>query len=479
MENNTNTKEEEKSTQEREDRLLRFIACTMMFNFSGEDHETTIDSERQLQYNHSFVPTELVSSPNIVTKNTLMFPPSQHEESNRKLMNNLGMTGKNKRRSYNSRVMLPDMKIGNVVSPNVYGKPATSEDDDVPNKHQDKKRRVSLNNDEKYGVNHADLVIPAKDPSRCKDHYRMEAAKNLREFLINLSLCERSDRDYLVDNLIAGVKNAFHSTSASCESSDEKDTVAHALERKDSIRRGKQHQSMLIRLDSRSNPNDRTQRCVITTETPTSSSPTTMTVSASVPVNVPSRNNFSPERCERSTFEIALNQQVEQDTILPYDHGMIKDINNSPKSAPSSRERCDISAFEVGIKQEVEQDLIRPNDDDVIGGRGNGPKNHDGNIAFRNLVQKYKIDYINAYTSRDKRSIVKQIIAEVGQKGGRFLKKEYNDKAMIWKEMDENSILIKVAQALRENAPDLKRRHGGSPQYQLEAASALMSLGSK
>merc|ERR1712038_1676287 len=191
------------------------------------------------------------------------------------------------------------------------------------------------------------------------------------------------------------------------------------------------------RLDSRSNAHDGTQSCVITAEAPTASSPTTsVTVSASIPVNVPSRDTFSPDRSEKS-------------------------------------------AFEVGVKQELGQDLIRPNDNDVIGGRGNGPKNHDGNVAFRNLVQKYKIDYINAYTSKDKRSIVRQIISEVRQRGGRFLRKEYSDKAVKWAEMDDNSIMIKVAQALRENAPDLKRKHGTSPQYQLDAVSALMSLGGK
>lgn len=444
-----------------------------MFNFTG-------DGKRRFHHDHNFVPTELVSSSNIAKRNTPMFPPSQHEESSRKSQSHrlyhLDMTGENKR-TYNSREMLP---IKNIISPNVDVKSVVN---DVT-KHQDKKRRVSLNNnDHEYGVNDADLLaVSVKDPSQCKNHYK-KAEANLRDFLINLSKCERSDRDYLVDNLIAGVKNAFQSTKASYQSGGERDTVAHAREQKDSIKVGTQYQSMLIRLDSKSNAHDGTQSCVITTETPATSPPTTMTVSASIPVNLPSRSTFSPERCERSTFEVALNQQVDQDTILPYDHDMTRDKTNSPSSVPSriafSPERCDSSSFEVGMKQEVEHDIICPNDNDVIGGRGNGPKNHDGNIAFRNLVQKYKIDYINAYTSKDKRSIVRRIIDEVAQKGGRFLKKEYDDKAMIWKEMDENSIMVKVAQALRENAPDLKRRHASSPQYQLEAASALMSLGGK
>lgn len=466
----------------------------MMFNSSGEDHETTFEHERRAHNDHSFLPTaELVSSPNLSTnKNTTMFP-SQHEESSRNncitqshlLMNhNLGMTGENKR-IYNT-VMMPNMKVGNVISPNICSSTPNIVHDMT--KRQEKKRRVSLNNDyQEHAVNSPNSELSVKSPSYSKEEYKMKAEANLREFLINLSKCERSDRDYLVDNLIAGVKHAFQSTTASCQSSDNRNTLAHALKRKDSIRGGKQYQNMLIRLDSRSNAHDGTQSCVITTETPTASSPTTsVTVSASIPMrNVPSGNTFSPDRCERSTFEVAMNQHVEQDTIArPYNRDMTRDRANSPDSASShstfsSPERSEKCAFEVGVEQELGQDLICPNDNDVIGGRGNGPKNHDGNVAFRNLVQKYKIDYINAYTSKDKRSIVRQIIAEVGQRGGRFLRKEYGNKGVKWEEMDENSILIKVAQALRENAPDLKRKHGTSPQHQLDAVSALMSLGGK
>merc|ERR1712038_254281 len=389
-------------------------------------------------------------------------------------------------RTYDSRVTTPNM-VGKGVSPNICSS--------SPNKvhdmtwDQDKKRRVSLNSDyEERRVNNPDPELSVKAQSHSKEEFKMKAEANLREFLINLSKCDRSDRDYLVDNLIARVKHAFQSTTASCQSSDnDRNTLTQALKRKDStIRGGKQYQNMLIRLDSRSNAHDGTQSCVITAEAPTASSPTTsVTVSASIPVTVPSRDTFSPGRCERSTFEVAMNQEVERDTIRPFNFNCDKtrDRVHSPDSVSShstfSPERSEKSVFEVGLKQELGQDLIRPNDNDVIGGRGNGPKNHDGNVAFRNLVQKYKIDYINAYTSKEKRSIVTQIIAEVRQKGGRFLKKEYDKKTMIWKEMDENSIIIKVAQALRENAPDLKRRHGTSPQYQLEAASALMSLGGK
>jgi len=463
----------------------------MMFNCSGEDNETTIKHERLLHSNaHNFLPAELASSPNAL-KNTAMFP-SQHEESSRKnciaqshtLMNHLGMTGENKR-TYDSRVMMPNM-VGKVVSPNICSSSPNKVHDMT--KHQDKKRRVSLNNDyEERRVNNPDPELSVKAQSYSKEEFKMKAEANLREFLINLSKCERSDRDYLVDNLIAGVKHAFQSTTASCQSSDnDRNTLTQALKRKDSIRGGKQYQNMLIRLDSRSNAHDGTQSCVITAEAPTASSPTTsVTVSASIPVNVPSRDTFSPDRCERSTFEVAMNQEVERDTIRPFNFNCDKtrDRVHSPDSVSShstfSPERSEKSAFEVGVKQELGQDLIRPNDNDVIGGRGNGPKNHDGNVAFRNLVQKYKIDYINAYTSKDKRSIVRQIISEVRQRGGRFLRKEYSDKAVKWAEMDDNSIMIKVAQALRENAPDLKRKHGTSPQYQLDAVSALMSLGGK
>merc|ERR1719384_1168494 len=100
--------------------------------------------------------------------------------------------------------------------------------------------------------------------------------------------------------------------------------------------------------------------------------------------------------------------------------------------------------------------IIEPTDKDVISGRGHGANRHGGNQAYRNLVKKYKVQYIKAISFLDKQNISMQIIQEIHQGGGRFLKRVYGHGAMTWEVMDMIEIKKKVSQALRENASEVR-----------------------
>lgn len=100
--------------------------------------------------------------------------------------------------------------------------------------------------------------------------------------------------------------------------------------------------------------------------------------------------------------------------------------------------------------------ITEPTDKDVISGRGHGANRHGGNQNYRNLVKKYKVQYIKAITDLDKHQISMQVVNEIHEDGGRFLKRVYGHECVQWEVMDMNEIKKKVSQALRENASDLR-----------------------
>mmetsp|Transcript_14839 Transcript_14839/g.34363 ORF Transcript_14839/g.34363 Transcript_14839/m.34363 type:complete len:830 (-) Transcript_14839:336-2825(-) len=60
---------------------------------------------------------------------------------------------------------------------------------------------------------------------------------------------------------------------------------------------------------------------------------------------------------------------------------------------------------------------------DVMLGRGSGPNDHAGNIQFRDLVHARKTEYLSTNHRQTKALIAKEIVDQVYQRGGRFLKK--------------------------------------------------------
>lgn len=67
--------------------------------------------------------------------------------------------------------------------------------------------------------------------------------------------------------------------------------------------------------------------------------------------------------------------------------------------------------------------VLEVRSDDVLLGRGSGPNDHVGNIKFRDLVHDRKPEYLSTNHRQTKATIAKNIVDQVYQRGGRFLKK--------------------------------------------------------
>mmetsp|Transcript_4118 Transcript_4118/g.6061 ORF Transcript_4118/g.6061 Transcript_4118/m.6061 type:complete len:434 (+) Transcript_4118:234-1535(+) len=121
------------------------------------------------------------------------------------------------------------------------------------------------------------------------------------------------------------------------------------------------------------------------------------------------------------------------------------------------------------------------NSNDVLFGRGSGPNDHEGNIRFRALVSERKTEYMATSHRQTKAKIAREIVNQVIEKGGRFLKKVEPTEAKrmgvskgvdAWCTVDDDTIMEKAKQALRQQRDKAKpasvvsgvpRRTGLSP----------------
>lgn len=103
----------------------------------------------------------------------------------------------------------------------------------------------------------------------------------------------------------------------------------------------------------------------------------------------------------------------------------------------------------------VRQGLIRNlNVNDVISGRGTHNYTHPGNINFMSLVKKYHIKNRTCPKSL-KKVHAKEIFTSIQilSPPGRFLKACFNGGRIIgWAELDDKAVLLKIKQAMRDNA---------------------------
>jgi len=88
-------------------------------------------------------------------------------------------------------------------------------------------------------------------------------------------------------------------------------------------------------------------------------------------------------------------------------------------------------------------------------GRGGVSNNHAGNEAFRELVSKVKVPYVNC-NKREKPVIARRIVEAVRQQTppGRFLSKD--NKSGTWSDIGDGRAREKTSQALREGAPVIR-----------------------
>jgi hypothetical protein len=105
---------------------------------------------------------------------------------------------------------------------------------------------------------------------------------------------------------------------------------------------------------------------------------------------------------------------------------------------------------------------------DVLFGRGSGPNDHEGNVRFRTMVASRKTEYLATNHRLTKAKIAREIVNSVLSQQGRFLKKmEGNDlkkaglpeDADVWMSVDDDTVMEKAKQALRQNS----NKHKGTP----------------
>jgi len=97
---------------------------------------------------------------------------------------------------------------------------------------------------------------------------------------------------------------------------------------------------------------------------------------------------------------------------------------------------------------------------DVLCGRGGATNSHPGNRSFRELVKRHQGRYLRA-KKRDKPSVASFIVDLVRERGGRFLRRSDSTTSqgeVLWVDIGDERAREKTCQALREGAPELRRR---------------------
>ena len=92
---------------------------------------------------------------------------------------------------------------------------------------------------------------------------------------------------------------------------------------------------------------------------------------------------------------------------------------------------------------------------DVLCGRGGKINNHPGNCEFRELIKSQQEVYLKA-KKRVKPNLTASIIESIRSRKGRFLKKD--DATGGYYEISDTKAREKVAQALREGAPRIRKK---------------------
>jgi len=101
--------------------------------------------------------------------------------------------------------------------------------------------------------------------------------------------------------------------------------------------------------------------------------------------------------------------------------------------------------------------------EDVLCGRGGATNSHSGNRAFRLLVKRHQDRYLKA-KKRDKPAVASHIVELIRERGGRFLRKcdSTPQGNVLWVDIGDVRAREKTCQALREGAPELRRRKSKS-----------------
>ena len=99
----------------------------------------------------------------------------------------------------------------------------------------------------------------------------------------------------------------------------------------------------------------------------------------------------------------------------------------------------------------------------LIPRRGAPTNYHPGNEYFRDLVKEYQNTYLSSKRA-DKPFVASHIVNIIQSRGGRFLRRykrngvSWERGHFVWVEVDPQKAYEKACQALREGAPELRRK---------------------
>lgn len=124
-----------------------------------------------------------------------------------------------------------------------------------------------------------------------------------------------------------------------------------------------------------------------------------------------------------------------------------------------------ISSEQTGEAGSVGSLVTQLNMNDVLMGRGAPAIDNEGNVRFRRIVSGRRAEYFAARKRQDKDRIARQVMNAVESRGGRFLKKKADEAEQAqlpelaggdtaWTLVDEDTVLTKVKQSLRDRNAD-------------------------
>lgn len=93
-----------------------------------------------------------------------------------------------------------------------------------------------------------------------------------------------------------------------------------------------------------------------------------------------------------------------------------------------------------------------PGTNDILCGNGKVYFDHPGNQYFRELVNRYRKDFLGCVSSRRKKALTEMIVDAIQMLSppGRFLKQD--KKTKLWYDIGRSETLVKARQALQDGA---------------------------
>lgn len=143
-----------------------------------------------------------------------------------------------------------------------------------------------------------------------------------------------------------------------------------------------------------------------------------------------------------------ISQSV-REAFIPPRHNFTKPVTPERPSKPSPSLTKENSEVTFGLQE-----------NDIVCGRGAPSNAHCGNLLFRELTKDFQTNYLCAKRA-DKPKIAMHVMDEIQARGGRFVRRvktASNGRGFGWEEISSKKAYEKVCQALREGAPELRRK---------------------